>query len=126
MFKLLSVVCHSLFVLQTTNLFQRDAIVLQEKEAVVTDGSLHFLDETIDDRGVFRIEKRQINRFELRKVVLLLSHRRGIPRWHDRLAWQVSGRWVERSGSRHFLKVYEDLCGRFVAITAHVALVYIS
>lgn len=84
------------------------------------------LDETIDDRGVFRIEKRQINRFELRKVVLLLSHRRGIPCWHGRLAWQVSGRWVKWSSSRHCLEVYEDLCGRFFAITAHVALVYIS
>lgn len=68
------------------HLLQRNSIVLEEQEAVMTNGKFDLLDKFIDDGRVLRVQQREINRLEFGKVVLLLGGLRRNPLWHEGLA----------------------------------------
>lgn len=85
----------------STYLLNVDTVVLEEKEAVVSNGGLDLLDEGVDDRGVIRVEQRQVNGRQGCKTLGLLGDRRWNPIVDVRLARQVRGRRVEGGGFGH-------------------------
>ncbi len=62
-------------------LLEGNAVVLEEKEAVVADGSFDLLDKVLDYSWVLRVHQGQVNRLQLRKVMTLFCHWWWNPFW---------------------------------------------
>jgi hypothetical protein len=72
-------------------LLKRDTVVLKEEEAVVADGDLDLLDESVDNSRIFGVEQRKINGLERCKALGLLGDGRGLPFGDKGLAGEVGG-----------------------------------
>lgn len=67
-------------------LLQRDAVVLEEEEAVVADGDFDLLDEIVDDGGVVGVQEREVDGLECCEAFCLVGDWGTVPFWHGGFA----------------------------------------
>ena len=67
----------------TVQLLQRYAVIFQKEEAVISDSLFDFADKVGDDDWIIRIQLRQVDRLQLRKVVCFLGRWWRNPFWKE-------------------------------------------